>query len=289
MTTVGRIKELWRYPVKGMAGERMEACELAANGLSGDRHWALRDDVRCEIQSCKTRPQLLGCQARHRAAGRSNGPAPVDITFPDGSVLGSDSPGIHARLSALTGKASTLEALRPPSDVAFYRRHKLDDHTWLAELAATFTREEGEPLPDFNGLPPILVDHVSVPGTFFLVTPVHVLTTATLAGLKRRNPGADWDVRRFRPNIVIETTEGLEGLAEQAWIGGRLKIGAAIINCAGATPRCGAITRAQGNLAFDSSVLRTIVKEADQTAGIYGTVETAGTLKIGDAVTLMDA
>ena len=295
MATVGRIKELWRYPVKGMAGEQIVAIELTANGLSGDRQWALRDEARGEIQSCKTRPELLMCLARTRiAAGppgiRANGTIPpVDITFPDGSNLGSDDPAIHARLTALVGKASTLQALRPAGDAAFYRRHKTDDHTWLKELAATFTREPGEPLPDFNGLPPILVDHVSVPGTFFLVTPVHVLTTATLTDLKRRNPSADWDARRFRPNVVIETRPELEGLVEQAWVGRQLQTGAATITIAGSTPRCGAITRAQSAFGFDAGVLRTVVKDADQNAGIYGVVEHTGALRVGDTVSLSNA
>ncbi|WP_197495744.1 hypothetical protein [Acidihalobacter yilgarnensis] len=91
----------------------------------------------------------------------------VDITFPDGSVSGSDHADIHARLSALVGHASTLEPLRPISDLDFYRRHKLDDHTWLDELKATFDREPDEPLPDFSQLPQSMVDYVSVPGTFF--------------------------------------------------------------------------------------------------------------------------
>ena len=288
MAAVGRIKEIWRYPVKGMAGEQIDAVELTANGFNGDRQWALRDETRGEIQSCKTRPELLTCLARTRGP-TINGSIPiVDISFPDGSNVGSDSPGVHDRLTALVGKASTLEALRPPSDVQFYRRHKADANTWLEELAATFTRLPGEPLPDFNSLPPILVDHVSVPGTFFLVTPVHVLTTATLADFKRRNPSADWDARRFRPNIVIETSVALEGQVEQQWAGRRLTLGNGAITITGATPRCGAITRAQSTFVFDASVLRTVVAYGDQNAGVYGIVEHAGALRVGDTVSLSD-
>ena len=39
----GTVAEIWRYPVKSMAGERLEACFVADTGLEGDRRWALVD------------------------------------------------------------------------------------------------------------------------------------------------------------------------------------------------------------------------------------------------------
>jgi len=284
MLNVGHIKEIWRYPVKGMAGESLASGELGERGIGGDRTWALRDVTRKEIQSCKFRPQLLLCQARDRSNGAGRH---VEVTFPDGAVVESTDASIHDRLSRLIGRASTLEALRPESDLDFYRRHKLDDHTWFDELKATFEREEGEPLPDFSQAPPAFAEYVSTPGMFFLVTPLHVVTTATLRHLKRLNPDADWDRRRFRPNLLIEPSSDASGLVEQDWIGKHLKLGDATIDCAGATPRCGAITRAQPEFAFDKTVLRTVVKEADQNVGIYGLVSGSSTIHVGDPVCLV--
>jgi uncharacterized protein len=284
MRKVGTIKEIWRYPVKGMAGEYLHRCHLSKTGLTGDRIWALRDIARAEIQSCKFRPELLRCSARCRSGDQTGPGDQVDVTFPDGRVLGSDHADIHSLLSALTGHASTLERLRPASDLDFYRRYKRDDHTWLEELKATFEREPGEPQLDFSQLPQSAIDFVSAPGSFFLVTPFHMITTATLAFLKGKNPQADWDARRFRPNVVIETEPGAEGLVEQAWIGGRLTLGDAIVDCVGTTPRCGAVTRAQRDFAADKSILRTVVREAQQNVGIYGLAAERGDLRIGDAV-----
>ena len=284
MVNVGKVKEIWRYPVKGMAGESLEACALTEKGLEGDRIWALRDSERKEIQSCKFRPQLLLCAARCNGERSATSGGNVEVVFPDGSVLGSDDSRIHAKLSALTGYASTLEPLRPESDVDFYRRHKLDDHTWLKELAATFDREPGEPLPDFSQIPPPLVDFVSIPGTFFLVTPLHLVTTATLRHLKGKNEQADWDARRFRPNFLIETNPDAEGYAEQNWVGKRLTIGAAAVDCAGATPRCGAVTRAQPQFKSDTTILRTVVRHADQNVGVYGLIAATGQVRVGDPV-----
>lgn len=282
MTQVGTIREIWRYPVKGMAGEKLDSAHFDENGITGDRRWALRDVARAEIQSCKARPALLQCRAIYRDDGG------VDVCFPDGSRLGSDDPAMHTRLSALTGHASTLEALRAAEDVDFFRRHKGVDGRWLDELVETFAREPGEPLPDFlTDVPAEAADFVAAPGSFFLVTPVHLLTTATLAHLATLNPRADWDVRRFRPNIVIDTPPDPGGLIEQDWLGRQLMFGNVSIDCVGTTPRCGVITRAQEGCVADTDILRTVVRDAAQNVGIYGATRASGTLRVGDVVTLV--
>jgi len=51
MKKVGEIREIWRYHVKGMEGESLQAGQLGAHGLNGDRIWAVRDNARQEIQS----------------------------------------------------------------------------------------------------------------------------------------------------------------------------------------------------------------------------------------------
>jgi uncharacterized protein YcbX len=285
MKKVGEVREIWRYPVKGMAGEQLQAAELGAQGLAGDRIWAVRDRARREIQSCKFRPELLRCAARVSAAS----PAQVDVVFPDGSTLAGADAAAHVRVSQLIGHESTLEPLRPPSDLAFYRRHRTDDHTWLDELKATFERVAGEPLPGlFDDVPAAAAEFVVQPGTFFLVTPFHLLTTATLAWLKGLHPPSDWDARRFRPNVVIDTGTGARGLVEQGWIGQQVILGGAALACPFPTPRCGAITRAQHGLPADTSVLRTVVKHAGQNVGIYGTPVTGGAFRVGDAVYVAD-
>ena len=286
MIKVGTVKQIWRYPVKGMAGESLNYCHLGDMGLQGDRIWALRDVARQEIQSCKFRPQLLRCVARCRSTQMTGAHDQVDIHFPDGRVVGSDDPQIHSLLSELTGHNSTLESLRPLAELDFYRRHKKDDHTWLEELKATFNREAGEPLPEIlDDLPSAAKDFVSLPGTFFLVTSFHLLTTH----MQQLNPEADWDVQRFRPNLVIETLPGMEGLVEQAWIDNKLRIGRATIECNSSTPRCGAVTRSQQKLESDSSILRSIVKQADQNLGVYGAIKQSAVIQLGDEVFLQNA
>ena len=58
------------------------------------------------------------------------------------------------------------------------------------------------------------------PGTFFDLAPVHLLTTATIDRLRELYPQGRFEVRRFRPNIVLELTSGERDFVENAWHGG---------------------------------------------------------------------
>jgi len=57
-----RLAEIWRFPVKSMAGERLDEAELRRDGIEGDRlvqAWDERD----RIVTARTRPGLLGLRA----------------------------------------------------------------------------------------------------------------------------------------------------------------------------------------------------------------------------------
>lgn len=287
MQLVGHVKELWRYPVKGMAGESLQTAVLTEKGIEGDRLWAVRDVARQEIQSCKFRPALLQCCAR--SVGTRDKPK-VEILFPQGQRLTSNEEEVHQAISNLIEYDSTLEYLRPfETDAEFYKRYKADDHTWLEELKATFDRKPGEPLPNLDQLSPEATKFVSMPGTFFLVTPFHLITTATLSHMKHLHPQSDWAVPRFRPNLVINTLPELTGLVEQNWLDHMLITEVAKIQVAKTTPRCGAVTRKQHALPTDTDLLRTIVTQGAQNLGIYGQVQQAGILRVGDPIYLSDA
>jgi len=67
------IKELWRYPVKSMAGEQLDAADITEHGIAGDRIIQVRN-ARGRILSARTRPDLL----RHKAEVKENGEVLVD-------------------------------------------------------------------------------------------------------------------------------------------------------------------------------------------------------------------
>lgn len=283
MKKIGTIKEIWRYPVKGMSGEQVESCLLDSSGLLGDHLFAVRDAAREEIQSCKFRPELLQCIARYTNANDVMSDTRFSVSFPDGATLYSDSVTLNDKISMLLQYQSTMESLRPSSDLDFYKRFKQNDHTWFEELKATFGRESDEPLPDFPDSQEFK-DYVTQLGSFFLVSRFHMITTASINYLKGFVPEADWDMRRFRPNILIETPEGEIGLVEQDWIGKKVIIGGATIHCTEPAPRCGAVTRTQQGLEKDNSMLRSIIKQADQNLGIYGDISGETQVQVGDDV-----
>jgi uncharacterized protein len=68
---VGSVVALWRYPVKSMAGERLEVATIDADGIDGDRRSAVRDIETGKIASAK-RPTRWGRLLRcHAGASRS--------------------------------------------------------------------------------------------------------------------------------------------------------------------------------------------------------------------------
>jgi len=68
-----RIAELWRYPVKSMAGEPLDRAEVRRDGIAGDRVVHVEDE-RGRTVTSRTRPRLLG----HRATLGPGGEPLVD-------------------------------------------------------------------------------------------------------------------------------------------------------------------------------------------------------------------
>ncbi|MEQ8662355.1 MAG: MOSC N-terminal beta barrel domain-containing protein, partial [Gammaproteobacteria bacterium] len=99
MTTLGTVKEIWRFPVKSMRGDRVTATQVSARGLAGDRAWAMRDETRAEVQWGKRFPQLMLCHARYLEEPDDGDAKAVAITFPDGATVTSADAAVHAKLT----------------------------------------------------------------------------------------------------------------------------------------------------------------------------------------------
>ena len=76
----------------------------------------------------------------------------------------------------------------------------------------------------------------------------------------------------------------VKGLVESEWSGQKIRLGSVELKCELPTPRCGMTIQAQKDFPKDPSILRSIVKDADQNFGIYANVINAGEVRIGDVV-----
>jgi uncharacterized protein len=286
MPTIGAVKEIWRFPVKSMAGESLARGAVGGLGIVGDRGWALRDEKAGEIRGAKKMPQLIQCHAAYVEEPAPGRVPDATITLPGGERVRTGDPAANKKLSALLGRAVTLWPLQPKEDKDFYRRAAPDNPDMMAELREIFGRVGDEPIPDLGVFPPEILEFTSPLGTNFDAFPLHLLTTASLKELARRNPAARFDVRRFRPNILIDTGDAVNGFDETGWGGKTLKIGDVRIRLEMPCPRCVMPTLKQDDLPQDPSVLRTIVREAAQNLGMYATVAQAGKIAVGDPVSL---
>jgi uncharacterized protein YcbX len=285
---VGTVKEIWRYPVKSMGGERLESAEIGTAGIPGDRGWAIRDEVKGGIRGAKKFAGLMRFNARYPEPPGGEKAGPAEITTPSGDTFMSDAPDAGDRLCGELGRRVTLWPLLPADKLDHYRRGQPDHEDLEKELRSIFALEPGEPLPDLSALPPEVYEYESPPGTYFDAFPLLVMTDASLAKLQDLAPESQIDVRRFRPNLVVAVEDGMEGFVETAWVGGKLGLGGATLDITMSCPRCVMTTLPFADLPHDPKIMRTLVREAGQSLGVYASVTVAGPVSIGDAVEVVD-
>jgi uncharacterized protein YcbX len=286
--SAGRVTQIWRYPVKSMGGESLDKCSIASNGIPGDRGWATRDETAKEIRGAKKIPALLTMSARYLSEPTERAVPPAEISTASGATLRTDDPRINERLSELVGRRVSLWPLQPATDTEHYKRNFAPGIDMMAEMREVFGRLESEPLPNIAAMPAEvqeLMAYTSPLGTYFDAYPIHLVTTSSLEKLESLTPGSRFDVRRFRPNFVVEGAE--PGLVEQSWVGKKLRIGEAELSLELGCFRCVMTTLPQADLPKDPKVLRTIVRDADQNVGVYAKVTKPGAVRIGDAIEVL--
>lgn len=275
-TEVGRglVAGLWRYPVKSMMGEELNAAEVMNYGLLGDRKFAVVDPVTGKVAGAKN-PSKWGNFFEFRAAYVEPTHAgakvsAVRLTLPDGTTVTSDQPDLTQVLSKALGR-----------EVAFVEA--LSEDTAPAATAEEYW-------PDMEGLDyrDTVTDWELPPGTFFDLASVHLLTTATIDRLRELYPQGRFEARRFRPNIVVATSPDEQGFLENDWIGHQVAIGDQVrLQVTGPCPRCVMITLPQGDLPKDSGILRTAAQHNQVNVGVYADVIAGGTIRRGDPVMLV--
>jgi uncharacterized protein len=280
-TELGSVVSLWRYPVKSMLGEELNASEVSDRGLLGDRAYALVDRSDGKVASAKNPrkwPQLFDFRAAFVESPRPGMTMPpVRMILPDGTAITSEQRGRDEILSRVLQREVTLQATngRTPSEASPSR-------TPSAQRAEEYW-------PDMEGLDyrDTVTDFDLPEGTFFDAAVVHLLTTATLDHLRGAYPQGRFEVRRFRPNVVVSPATGASGFVEDSWIGRTLAIGDAVrLKVTGACPRCVMTTLAQSDLPKDPGILRTAAQQNRANVGVYTAVIRGGEVRRGDPVRL---
>lgn len=118
----------------------------------------------------------------------------------------------------------------------------------------------------------------------------HILlaTDASLEKLEELWGKGEVDLRRFRPNLFISLKDKKPFLEEE-WMGRRMKIGNEVeLQLVGPCKRCMIITVNPDNAERDSSLHKTVIKEANNNFGVYASVIKTGDIHVGDEVYLLD-
>ena len=238
---LGRISAIFRYPVKSMAGELLDAARLGWHGIEGDRRFAFRrltDKSGFPWLSASKLPQLL----LYKPFGLDGNTAerlPTHVHTPDGKEYELRSDELRRDISNRFG-----------GDVEMMNyKHGVFDEACIS-----------------------------------------VISLGTVRSIERES-GREIDLRRFRPNVVIETGRE-EPFQEDRWVGQTLMFGEANGGAAVAVTmrdeRCVMVNFDPDTAERDSTVMKTVVRMNGNYAGVYGAVVRAGELRIGQVVTLAD-
>jgi uncharacterized protein YcbX len=245
------ILEIWRYPVKSLQGEALDAAEVEHDGLAGDRQWGIRDGRTGRILTARRRPELL-----HAAASYRDG-EPV-IRLPGGGHATGPGRATDELLSEWLGSPVSLvtSLAEAPGRAEFF-----EDATDDASQAIEWTMPESR-----------YVDSAAL----------LVLTTASLRAAATLHRDGIWETRRFRPNVLV-AADG-DGWVEDAWIGKHLRTGSALLAPTEGCVRCTMVTREQPGLPADRDVFRTLARHHGARFGVWCDVAASGSVAVGDAV-----
>lgn len=263
------VEGLRRYPVKSMLGEAVRELFVDESGAEGDRRLALVDAATGRVASAK-QPRLWRTLLQFTASANAGR---VRIQLPDGASVAADDPGIDELLSGLVERPVRLVSKRPQG--------------------ATLERPDPEQVLELGLDAEVEARIVEIaqatPGDSFTdLAPLHAITTATLVRIGT-------EALRYRPNLVIATPPGYPPYAENDWVGREVSVGETRLHVLKPTSRCALPTLEHGPLPRAPHALRIPVAENRvespgsgmlPCAGVYLEVLGAGTIHIGDPVTL---
>jgi uncharacterized protein YcbX len=265
MEIIGKVESLWRYPVKSMRGEQVEAAFVGFAGLYGDRLFAFKSAASPKgfpYLTAREQHEMLRYRPRFRHAEKAAQPP----NLPDAERL---VPGLH--LNPMYAEPAEL---------------MVDVETPSGELLAI----------DHPALLRMLRDRIDEAHILTLVRsdramtdcrPVSLCSVQTVQQLGKELDTVV-DARRFRANIYVDLF-AVGGFGEDGWVGRSLRLGSQVVLAIlERDPRCQMITLNPETGVSNPELLQQVTQAHEGMAGVYGAVLVEGTLRQGDVVTLLD-
>ncbi|MEG3881380.1 MOSC domain-containing protein [Microcoleus sp. herbarium7] len=262
--TLATIKQLFTYPIKGLTPQEMPEFALTAgHGIKGDRAFALM--FADNMEAANIPAQNAPWMSKKHLAVQNDWPllAALECDYqPETAVLTVKRQGV-AVLSAETNTAPGRDRIS----------------TFFTEYLAGIepTKEARHPQ-----LAPLqLIGDSSGETRYPDRAPVHIslLSQATLDELTQK-AGKNIDVRRFRPNIVLE---GMEAWSEFELIGKQFQLGTARIEVTARIGRCVNIEVNPETGDRDIALLSLLQQQFGHAqTGVLAKITNSGTVKIGD-------
>jgi MOSC domain-containing protein len=262
MKIVGHVESLWRYPVKSMRGEQLQAAFVGFPGIYGDRLYAFRSSAAPKgfpYLTGREQQQLLRCRPRFRDPERMMKPSNLS----EAEALAPGVTPLYASPSELALDVETPDGQTIPIDdprlVDMLRKNIRDVHE-LTLIRSDRALTDCRPISLFS------------------------IQTARRIG---EEVGTDIDKRRFRSNVYLELVSK-SPFGEDEFVGGKLQIGAkTVIAVTDRDPRCKMITLDSDTGVANPDVMRHVARDHEGKAGIYGAVVVEGTIRPGDEITLL--
>ena len=249
-----RLRAIWRYPVKSLQGEELSDAVLDGNGLRGDRCWGIRDQTTGRILTGRREPKLL------LAAATLGADAEPTVVLPSGDRCRGTGPETDAALTDWLERPVTLVgAVGAPGGEAEFFADATDD----TSRAIQWTMPAGR---------------------FVDAAPLLVLTSASIRAGASLHPEGSWEVRRFRPNLLVDVDT--DGWVEDGWCGLTVDVGAAALVPDQPCVRCTMVTRSQPELDRDLDIYKSLARHHRGTLGVWTRVQAPGSVRVDDLVTV---
>jgi hypothetical protein len=242
-------------PVKGLALQQVDGCELTEAGVRGDRQFFLVDENDRLVNS-----KGLGV-LQQIVPGYDNAAGMLTLTFPDGTAVSEQvrlDGGLEAQFWGNTVGARVVQG------------------PW------------SEAISDFAGRNLRLVKPPGPAPDRLRSGAATILGTGSLRAMARQLGVDEVDGRRFRMNFGID---GLAEHEEDEWVGHRIRLGEAIVIPHGHVGRCAVTTQNPDTGEPDLDTLKALVayrRDAETTEplpfGIHVAVAEPGPVRVGDPV-----